>query len=133
MDGKPTATTTPIDETQVFYRELERNHLVALWNVTANLLPKEPRGRAVPHLWRWDTLLPLVRRAGELAPLSRGAERRGLGVINPRLPSRYGATPTPWAGFQSLLPRQGAPAPPRPPAASPFLIPGDGAVSTLDS
>ena len=62
-----------------------------LWNVSANLLPKEPRGRAIPYLWRWDTLLPLVRRGGELAPLSRGAERRVLGFINPGLPTRYGA------------------------------------------
>jgi gentisate 1,2-dioxygenase len=87
-------TTTPGAETEAFYRELERNHLVALWNVTANLLPKEPRGRAIPYLWRWDTLLPLVRRAGELAPLSRGAERRVLGFINPGLPTRYGASST---------------------------------------
>src|SRR3989442_4592075 len=128
MVGTPTASTTQTDETQVFYRELERNHLVALWNVTANLLPKEPRGRAVPHLWRWDTLLPLVRRAGELAPLSRGAERRVLGVINPRLPSRYGATHTPLAGLQYPLPPQGAPAHPHPPAPIRVIIPGDAAV-----
>jgi len=39
-------------EAQAFNRELEKNHLVALWNVAANLLPKEPHGRAVPYLWR---------------------------------------------------------------------------------
>ena len=31
---------------QTFYRELERNHLVALWNVNKSLLPKEPRAGA---------------------------------------------------------------------------------------
>src|SRR3989442_14754977 len=112
MVGTPTASTTQTDETQVFYRELERNHLVALWNVTANLLPKEPRGRAVPHLWRWDTLLPLVRRAGELAPLSRGAERRGLGVFNPPLPPPPAAPPTLRARFPDPPPPPGAPPPP---------------------
>src|SRR5918996_5315563 len=105
VDGRTPATTTPTDEAQAFDRELERHHLVALWNVTANLLPKEPRGRAIPYLWRWDTLRSLVQRAGELAPLSRGAERRVLGFINPGLPTRYGATHTLWAGFQYLLPR----------------------------
>jgi gentisate 1,2-dioxygenase len=127
-----TRTTTPTDEAQAFDRELERNHLVALWNVSANLLPKEPRGRAIPYLWRWDTLLPLVRRGGELAPLSRGAERRVLGFINPGLPTRYGATHTLWAGFQYLLPREVAPAHRHSPAAIRFIIQGDGAFTTVD-
>jgi gentisate 1,2-dioxygenase len=132
MDGKSTVTTTPTDEAQAFYRELERNHLVALWNVATTLLPKEPRGRAIPHLWRWDTLLPLVGRAGELAPLGRGSERRVLGFINPGLPARYGATHTLWAGFQYLLPREVAPAHRHSPAAIRFIVQGDGAFTTVD-
>ncbi len=132
MTANPTATTTAADEAQAFYRELERNHLVALWNVSANLLPKEPRSRAVPYCWRWDTLLPLVKRGGELAPLSRGAERRVLGFINPGLPTRYGATHTIWAGFQYLLPREVAPAHRHSPAAIRFVIQGDGAFTTVD-
>ena len=131
------STTTPTlgsdtAEAQAFYRELERQHLVALWNVTSTLLPREPRSRAVPHLWRWDTMLPLVRRAGELAPLHRGAERRVLGFLNPALPGRYGATPTLWAGFQYLLPGEVAPAHRHSPAAIRFVIQGEGAFTTVD-
>jgi len=119
-------------DAEAFYRELERQHLCALWNVTANLLPREPRSRAMPYLWRWDTLLPLCQRGGELAPIHRGAERRVLGFINPGLPDRYGATHTLWAGFQYLLPGEVAPAHRHSPAAIRFVIQGRGAFTTVD-
>ena len=57
----PTAAPPSAGEAEAFYRELERRHLVALWNVAATLLPKEPKSRALPYLWRWETLLPTVR------------------------------------------------------------------------
>jgi gentisate 1,2-dioxygenase len=121
-----------LDKAQEFYQELERKHLVPLWNITANLLPKEPKSRVVPYLWRWDDFLPLVRRSGELAPLSRGAERRVLGLINPGLPGRYGATHTLWAGIQYLLPREVAPAHRHSPAAIRFIIQGECAFTTVE-
>lgn len=132
MASREAATTAPVDAAQAFYTELERNHLVALWNVTKNLLPKEPKSRCVPHLWRWETMLPLVRRGAEVAPLSRAAERRVLGFINPGLPDRYGATHTLWAGFQYVLPGEIAPAHRHSPAAIRFIIEGDGAFTTVD-
>jgi gentisate 1,2-dioxygenase len=120
------------EDAQAFYRELQRNHLVALWTVSADLLPREPRSRAVPHLWRWETLRSLVERAGTLAPLGRGADRRVLGFLNPGLPARYGATHTLWAGFQYLLPGEVAPAHRHSPAAIRFVIQGARAFTTVD-
>lgn len=125
-------TTPLVDEATEFYQELERKHLVALWNVTANLLPKEPKSRAIPYLWRWDDLLPLVKRAGELAPIKRGAERRVLGFINPGLPGKYGATHTLWAGLQYLLPHEVAPAHRHSPGAIRFIIQGEGGFTTVE-
>jgi len=119
-------------EAHDFYRELEKHHLVALWTVTKNLLPKEPKSRCVPHLWRWQTLLPLVKRGAELTPLDRSAERRVLGFINPGLPDRYGATHTLWAGFQYVLPGEVAPAHRHSPGAIRFVIDGQGAFTTVD-
>jgi gentisate 1,2-dioxygenase len=119
-------------ETQEFYRELEKHHLVALWTVNKNLLPKEPKSRCVPHLWRWKTMRPLVERGAELTGLSRQAERRVLGFINPGLPDRYGATHTLWAGFQYVLPGEVAPAHRHSPAAIRFVIEGRGAFTTVD-
>ena len=132
MDGQPAATSAPTRDTDAFYKELERNHLVALWSVNKSLLPKEPRSRCVPHLWRWETMLPLVRQGAEVAPLSRAAERRVLGFINPGLPDRFGATHTLWAGFQYVLPGEVAPAHRHSPAAIRFVIEGRGAFTTVD-
>ena len=131
--GRSATTAAPAaGETEAFYRELERRHLVALWNVATTLLPKEPKSRALPYLWRWDTLLPLLKQAGQLAPIHRGAERRVLGLINPTLPGRYGATPTLWAGFQYLLPGEVAPAHRHTPAAIRFVVQGEGAFTTVE-
>ena len=132
MDGQPAATSAPTRDAEAFYKELERNHLVALWSVNKSLLPKEPRSRCVPHLWRWETMLPLVRQGAEVAPLSRAAERRVLGFINPGLPDRFGATHTLWAGFQYVLPGEVAPAHRHSPAAIRFVIEGQGAFTTVD-
>jgi gentisate 1,2-dioxygenase len=133
MEPEAAATdASPATDTEAYYRELRRHHLVALWNVTRNLLPKEPRSRCVPHLWRWDAMLPLVRRAAEVAPLSRAAERRVLGFINPGLADRYGATHTLWAGFQYVLPGEVAPAHRHSPAAVRFVVEGSGAFTTVD-
>jgi gentisate 1,2-dioxygenase len=132
MDARSAATGAPARDAQAFYKELERNHLVALWNVNKGLLPKEPRSRCVAHLWRWETMLPLVRQGAEVAPLSRDAERRVLGFINPGLPDRFGATHTLWAGFQYVLPGEVAPAHRHSPAAIRFVIDGEGAFTTVD-
>jgi gentisate 1,2-dioxygenase len=126
------AGTIPTARAEAFYEELERNHLVALWNVNKSLLPRQPKSRGVPHLWRWETMLPLVRRGAEVTPLSRDAERRVLGFINPGLPDRYGATHTLWAGFQYVLPGEVAPAHRHSPAAIRFVIEGQGAFTTVD-
>ena len=130
MAIKQTAT---IDEVREYSQELERRHLVALWNIQGNLLVKEPKSRAVPYLWRWDDLLPLITRSGEMAPpLQWGAERRVLGLINPGLPERYGATHTMWAGFQYLVPGEVAPAHRHSVSAIRFIVQGEGGFTTVD-
>ena len=47
MNAPSPATADPTHTAQSFYEELERNHLVALWNVNKSLLPKEPKSRCV--------------------------------------------------------------------------------------
>jgi gentisate 1,2-dioxygenase len=123
----------PVAEAQEYYRTLKRKHLLPLWEVMTNVLIQEPKSRAIPYLWRWADLLPLVQRSGELAPPLRwGAERRVLGFINPGLPGRYGATHTLWAGFQYLMPGEVAPAHRHSVAAIRFIVQGKGAFTTVD-
>jgi gentisate 1,2-dioxygenase len=50
MAGTP---KTIVDELPELYRELERLHLVPLWEIAPQLLPREPQPQALPYLWRW--------------------------------------------------------------------------------
>ena len=58
------------------YRGFEKELLVPLWTEIGDLMPAQPRSRAVPHLWKWDALLRLADQAGHLVPVGRGGERR---------------------------------------------------------
>ena len=68
------------DTLEVGYDEfcgaLAAKDLQPLWTQAAKLMPPEPIPRTLPWLWRWSTVLPLARRAGELITIERGGERR---------------------------------------------------------
>ncbi len=126
-----TPLKTP-DALQQFYADLEHQHLVPLWNITADLLSREPQPQMVPYLWRWAELAPLAQKAAELVPIERGGERRVLGLVNPGLKGKYGATHTLWAGVQILFPGERAPAHRHSPAAIRFVMQGRGPYTTVD-
>lgn len=119
-------------ELREFYAELERRHLAALWTVTADLLPREPKTKALPWLWRWKELSALALRAGELVPIERGGERRVLALVNPGLEGKPWATHTLWGAVQILLPGETAPAHRHTPAAIRFILQGEGGFTTVE-
>src|ERR671921_263265 len=84
------------------YGDFDRENLTPLWTQLDDLMPMQPTPRAVPHVWRWDTLYPLAQRAGELVPVGRGGERRADALANPGLGGRPYATPTLWCAIQYL-------------------------------
>jgi len=120
------------DELRGFYKELEQRHLVALWNVTARLLPSEPQTKVLPFLWKWSDLSRLAYRAGELVPIERGGERRVLGLVNPGLGGKYAATHTLWAAVQIVQPGEIAPCHRHTAAAIRFIIEGDRSYTTVN-
>ena len=128
MTSRPEATPEAV---QQFHAEIERNHLAALWNVAARLMPREPAPRIQPYLWRWKTLRTLCIRSGELTPIEK-AERRVLGLINPGLKDKYSTTETLWAAVQLILPGENAPAHRHSAAAIRFIIEGSGAYTTVE-
>src|SRR6188472_4464066 len=91
VDGPGQPTATP--ELEDLYRGFEKELLVPLWTEIGDLMPAHPRSQAQPHLWRWDNLLPLAERAGELVPVGRGGERRAIALANPSLGGRPFASP----------------------------------------
>jgi len=124
------AAATP-EAVHQFHAEIERHHVVALWNVSRGLMTREPTPRIQPYLWRWKDLRALCLRSGELTPIEL-AERRVLGLVNPGLKDKYAATETLWAAVQLILPGEHAPAHRHSAAAIRFIIEGSGAYTTVE-
>ena len=120
--GQPTPTPA-LDE---LYRGFERELLVPLWTEIGDLMPLQPRSRAVPHVWRWESLLALADRAGHLVPVGRGGERRAIALANPSLGGKPYATPTLWAAIQYLMPGEDAPEHRHTQNAFRFVVEGEG-------
>ncbi|WP_375001263.1 cupin domain-containing protein [Aeromicrobium sp. CTD01-1L150] len=116
----------PTTELTELYRGFEQELLVPLWTEIGDLMPAHPQSKAAPHLWRWDSLLPLARRAGELVPVGRGGERRAIALANPSLGGRPFASPTLWAAIQYLLPGEDAPEHRHTQHAFRFVVEGEG-------
>jgi gentisate 1,2-dioxygenase len=124
VDAPDQPTVTP--ELESLYRGFEEELLVPLWTEIGDLMPIHPRSRAVPHLWKWKSLLALAERAGALVPVGRGGERRAIALANPGLGGRPFATPTIWAAIQYLMPGEDAPEHRHTQHAFRFVVEGDG-------
>lgn len=116
----------PSPDLEDLYRGFERELLVPLWTEIGDLMPGHPRSAAVPHLWRWNRLLALADRAGDLVKVGRGGERRAIALANPTLGGRPFATPTLWAAIQYLLPGEDAPEHRHTQHAFRFVVEGEG-------
>src|SRR5262245_47360297 len=126
--GQPERTP----ELDALYRDFEAESLFPLWTEIGDLMPEPPQSSAIPHVWRWDRLLPMAERAGELVPVGRGGERRAIALANPGLGGRPFATPTLWAAIQYLNPREDAPVHRHTQHAFRFVVEGDGVWTVVD-
>ena len=113
-------------ELQALYQGFRDNHLNPLWTQTGNLMPVHPKPQAVPHVWKWSTLLPLAQASGRLVPVGRGGERRAIGLANPGLGGKAFVSPTLWAAIQYLGPRETAPEHRHSQNAFRFVVEGEG-------
>ncbi len=113
-------------ELDQLYRDFAAENLVPLWTQLGDLMPMHPAPAARPHVWRWNALYPLARRAGDLVPVGRGGERRAIALANPGLAGNAYATPTLWAAIQYLGPRETAPEHRHAQNAFRFVVEGEG-------
>jgi gentisate 1,2-dioxygenase len=127
-DGQPSVTPA-LEE---LYRGFERELLVPLWTEIGDLMPPQPRSRAVPHVWHWSRLRALAAEAGQLVPVGRGGERRAIALANPGLAGRPFATPTLWAAIQYLMPGEDAPEHRHTQHAFRFVVEGESVWTVVD-
>lgn len=119
---------SPEEEREIerLYNDFDSEHLIPLWTQIGDLMPMTPKPQAVPHVWKWQTLLPLAARAGDLIPVGRGGERRAIALANPGLGGRPYATPTLWAAIQYLGGHEVAPEHRHSQNAFRFVVEGEG-------
>ncbi|HXG05354.1 MAG TPA: cupin domain-containing protein [Candidatus Binatia bacterium] len=114
-----------------YCRALQAHALAPLWTALHDLLPFERTTRAVPWLWRWREVRPLLLEAARLVSLEQ-AERRVLVLANPGLGGAYAATSTLYAGLQVIMPGEVAPSHRHTPAAIRLVLEGRGAFTTVE-
>lgn len=108
------------------YADFKDQHLNPLWTQLGDLMPRHPRPKAVPHVWRWKDLFPLAQASGELVPVGRGGERRAIGLANPGLGGDAYISPTLWCAIQYLGPKETAPEHRHSQNAFRFVVEGEG-------
>jgi gentisate 1,2-dioxygenase len=108
---------------QEFYDRLAPQGMAPLWEVLKGLVPPEPKSKAVPYVWRYKDVRPLLMESGSLLTADE-AERRVLVLENPSFAGQSRATATLYAGIQLIMPGETAPAHRHTPSALRFMIEG---------
>lgn len=128
MDA-PTSEETR-DTREEFYGRLGTRNLAPLWEVLKGLVPPEPKSKAMPFLWSYADIRPLLMESGGVVTAEE-AERRVLVLENPALARQSKATGTLYAGVQMILPGEIAPAHRHTQSALRFMIEGEGGFTSV--
>ncbi len=134
MDGASTTFFTKpslTPERKEFYDRLNARGAAPLWEVLGAIIPPEPRPEAVPVLWHYDDLRPLLMEAGRLLT-EKEAERRVLILENPGLRGRSRATGSLYVGLQLILPGEVARCHRHATSALRFVLEGSGAYTAVE-
>jgi gentisate 1,2-dioxygenase len=116
-----------------YRRAVELANTTPLWPLMRKALPHDtPVPQSKACLWAFDTIRPLLLRAGELTPVEK-AERRVLILSDPgRGPGAMRVAGPIFCGMQLLLPGEKAPAHRHTPSAARIVIEGEGAYTIVN-
>ena len=117
------------DSVERLFEEAERQGAQPLWTVMDGMVPPHPEPKAVPHVWRYAEMRPLLERAGRLVGAA-DAQRRVLMLVNPALKAPQ-TTDTLFAGLQLILHGEIAPAHRHVAFALRFIIEGEGGYTVV--
>jgi gentisate 1,2-dioxygenase len=107
----------------------ERASVKPLWPIFADVNPRFPKPKAVPHLWSMREMRPLLHEAAALVGLER-AERRVWVLSNPALRPPY-TTDTLYGGLQIIKPGEVARCHRHTAAALRFIVEGHDAYTAV--
>ena len=117
------------DSLDRLFAEAAAQEAQPLWTMMDAVVPPRPEPKAVPHVWRYSALRPLLERAGNLVS-AKDAERRVLQLVNPALKAPQ-TTDTLYAGLQLILPGEVARAHRHVAFALRFIVEGDAAYTAV--
>lgn len=109
---------------------LPAQNVKPLWTVMSAMVPPKPAPKAVPHIWKYKEVRPLLLESGRVVHESE-AERRVLMLINPNLDSPK-TTDTLYAGLQLVNSGETAPAHRHVAFALRFIIEGSGGFTAVE-
>lgn len=115
-----------------FCGALAARDLKPLWKIAKQLMPEVPLPTTQAWLWKWEDVLPLAKRAGELITIERGGDRRVLAFANPGLRGLPFTSTTLWGALQYLGPHESALAHRHTPNAIRFVLTGSGVYTTVN-
>src|SRR5579862_4307466 len=118
-------TPAIISERRDFYQRISGLHAAPLWEVLSDIVGAAPNPKAVPALWRYETLRPFILESGELIT-AKEAERRVLMLENPGYAGLSRVTQSVYAGLQLVRPGETTDGHRRVACALRFILEGDG-------
>ncbi len=118
-------------EREAFYSKLDAKSAAPLWEVMGVIIPPHPTPQALPVLWSYAELRPLLFEAGQLLT-PQEAERRVLILENPGLRGESRVTGSLYAGLQLILPGETARCHRHAASALRFVVEGTGAFTAVE-
>jgi gentisate 1,2-dioxygenase len=110
---------------------IAQHQLSPLWSFFNDWFTPEPRVAAVPHLWRYEALRPVLLESADIISAAE-AERRVLVLENPGLKGKHVVTESLYAGLQLITPGEVAPAHRHTPVALRFIVEGSGGYTAVE-
>ena len=118
-------------ERDTLTRNAAEKGLVEYWEAREIIENPAHRVRAVPHVWHFRDMYPLLERASALVPVEH-AYRRALLFQNPGLSPRPWITTTIYGGCSWYNPGESAEVHRHPPGASRFALAGNGGFTMVE-
>jgi gentisate 1,2-dioxygenase len=117
------------DSLDRLFAEAAAHDAQPLWTMMEAMVPPHPQPKAVPHVWRYADMRPLLERSGNLVGTD-DAERRVFMLVNPAMKAPH-TTDTLYAGLQLILPGEVARAHRHVAFALRFIVEGDAAYTAV--